>query len=485
MVRYRVLGNFAINQKVERTEVETVTKIKTLSEPSIFHMFPGNQRPSYHSSQGGPSYSGGENYGPTGGPSPSQSYNGNNGGSWGPPQGPSLGGYSRPAAPTGGSDPGSYGRYDLNSQQFNQQQQQYQQRQNQQHQYMQQHNQGPGASAPNSSYDSNGNYRLYNGQMQVPSAPQSFGQNSNMTFQYSNCTGRKKALLVGINYFGTKSELRGCINDIKNMSVFLNQYYGYSYDDMVMLTDDQQDSARLPTRRNIMNAMQWLVRDARPNDSYLFHISSHGGLVPDRNGDEEDGFDSCIYPVDFEQVGPIIDDEMHDVMVKPLPPGCKLMALFDCCHSGTALDLPFVYSTKGVVKEPNLWKDAGSGALRAFVDYERGNMSGAFSAVSGIFKKVTNSNARNRDAIIRSKMSSADVVSLSGCKDDQTSADATEAGRNTGAMSWAFISVLSQNRNQSYLSLLNGMRSLLSAKYSQKPQLSASHPQDMNIAFIL
>lgn len=451
-------------------------------------MFPGNQRPNYPPPSGNPHYGQNEGFNRPSGP-PGNSYRE----SYDPPQGP-PGGFSRPSVPPPPTNRanGGFNGYDLNSQQFQQQQQQYQQQQNQQHYNqqqmgMQQNQQGGGnVHSPNNSYDANGNYlQQSGGQLQVPTTPQSFGNNSNMTFQYSNCTGKKKALLVGINYFGSKNELRGCINDVKNMSLFLTQYYGYSYDNMVMLTDDQQDYNRIPTRQNIINAMQWLVRDARPNDSYFFHISSHGGLVPDQNGDEEDGFDSCVYPVDFEVAGPIIDDEMHDIMVKSLPPGCKLTALFDCCHSGTALDLPFVYSTKGVVKEPNLWKDAGSGAFRAFVDYERGDLSGAISAVSGIFKKVTNSNTGNRDAIIRSKMSPADVVSLSGCKDDQTSADATEAGRNTGAMSWAFISVLSQNSNQLYLSLLNNMRGLLSAKYSQKPQLSASHPQDMNIAFIL
>lgn len=306
-----------------------------------------------------------------------------------------------------------------------------------------------------------------------------------MTFQYSNCSGRRKAVLIGINYIGTKNQLRGCINDVKNMSSFLNQRFNYSWDDMVILTDDQNEQARIPTRANIIRAMQWLVKDARPNDSYFFHVSGHGGLVPDQDGDEEDGFDSCIYPLDFETAGPIIDDEMHDLMVKPLPAGCRLTALYDCCHSGTALDLPFVYSTKGVVKEPNLWKDAGTGALKAFMSYETGNLSGALLAVSGIVKKVSNHNSLNRDAIIRSKMSAADVISLSGCKDDQTSADATEAGQNTGAMSWAFISVLQQQPNQSYLSLLNETRTLLSAKYSQKPQLSVSHPQDMNLKFIM
>ncbi|GEQ71147.1 hypothetical protein JCM33374_g4828 [Metschnikowia sp. JCM 33374] len=401
-----------------------------------------------------------------------------------PPQGPPPGNYY--GGPPPGPPPQGYYGGNLNSSQFQQQQMQYQQQQNSSFQQHEQYDRAP--PPPNSSYDSSGNYtgNAYQQPMgPPPSAPQSFGQNSNMTFQYSNCTGKKKALLIGINYYGTNNELRGCVNDVKNMSSFLNRYYGYSYDDMVILTDDQRETARLPTKDNIIRAMQWLTRNASPNDSYFFHMSSHGGLVPDQDGDEESGFDSCVYPLDFETAGPIIDDEMHDLMVKPLPPGCKLVALFDACHSGTALDLPFVYSTKGVVKEPNLWKDAGSGALQAFMNYESGDISGAMSAVSGIFKKVTNHKSTDRDNIIRSKMSSADVVSLSGCKDDQTSADATEAGKSTGAMSWAFISVLTENTNQSYLSLLNNMRTLLSAKYSQKPQLSASHPQDMNLAFIM
>jgi len=40
----------------------------------------------------------------------------------------------------------------------------------------------------------------------------------------------------------------------------------------------------------------------------------------------------------------------------------------------------------------------------------------------------------------------------------------------------AFITVLSQNKNLSFQQLLNGIRDILKAKYSQKPQLAASHP---------
>ena len=57
------------------------------------------------------------------------------------------------------------------------------------------------------------------------------------------------------------------------------------------------------------------------------------------------GYDECIYPADFKQAGEIIDDQLHDLLVRPLPPGCRLTAIFDSCHSATVMDLPYVVSS--------------------------------------------------------------------------------------------------------------------------------------------
>lgn len=43
-------------------------------------------------------------------------------------------------------------------------------------------------------------------------------------------------------------------------------------------------------------------------------------------------------------------------------------------------------------------------------------------------------------------------------------------------MSWAFISAIKANPKQSYVELLNSVRDILETKYTQKPQLSSSHP---------
>ncbi|CAO3589967.1 unnamed protein product [Absidia cylindrospora] len=298
-------------------------------------------------------------------------------------------------------------------------------------------------------------------------------------FQLSNCQGRKRALLIGINYFKSKNELRGCINDVQNVKTFLTSLYNFRPEDMVVLTDDQKESRFIPTRQNIISGMQWLVANARPNDSFFFHYSGHGGSVKDTDGDEDDGYDETIYPVDHDRYpgtsGQIVDDEMNAIMVQRLPRGCRLTAIFDSCHSGTALDLPYVYSTKGAIKEQNLFKDAGSGLLKAGMSYATGNVGGAISSLMSIGNKViTGKKADQR--LKQFKGTEADVISFSGCRDDQTSADAVINSKATGAMSYALTTVLRSNRNQSYLQLLNSIRAILSEKYSQRPQLSCSHP---------
>jgi hypothetical protein len=320
----------------------------------------------------------------------------------------------------------------------------------------------------------------------LPNGPQAFGHGApqSYAYQYSKCTGRRKALLIGINYFGQRGQLRGCINDVRNMTAYLVEHFGYKREDMVILTDDQQRQMSIPTKQNILRAMHWLVKDARPNDSLFFHYSGHGGQTKDLDGDEPDGYDEVIYPVDFRHKGHITDDEMHRIMVQPLQAGVRLTAIFDSCHSGTALDLPYIYSTSGVIKEPDMAKEAAQGLLGVVSSYSRGDMGGMFSASKDFWKKfTTGEEAHSRS--LATKTSPADVVMFSGSKDDQTSADATIAQQATGAMSWAFVTALKKNPQQSYVQLLNSIRDELAQKYTQRPQLSCSHPLNTNLPFVM
>lgn len=341
----------------------------------------------------------------------------------------------------------------------------------------------PGMPSVNSNGYLNGDYHAL---PPPPSSTQSFGGGAPQSygFKYSNCTGRRKALLIGINYFHQRGQLRRCINDIKNMSSFLHDNFGYRRDDMVILTDDQQNLMSQPTKQNILRAMHWLAKDAKANDSLFFHYSGHGGQTKDLDGDKDDGYNEAIYPVDFQRSGHIVDDEMHRIMVQPLEAGVRLTVIFDSCHSGTALDLPYIYSTQGILKEPNLAKEAGKGLLGVISQYSQGDLGEVSTKLMGLFKKAQ----RGDDAYnkkMATKTSPADVIIWSGSRDYQTSADATIAAQATGAMSWAFINALKKNPQQSMVQLLNSIRDELAAKYNQKPQLSCSHPLDTNLLFVM
>lgn len=88
-------------------------------------------------------------------------------------------------------------------------------------------------------------------------------------------------------------------------------------------------------------ALYWLVLGCKPGDSLVFHFSGHGAQQRNTFGDEKDGMDETICPVDFEVNGMIVDDQINEAIVRPLGPGVRLHAIIDACHSGTVLDLPW------------------------------------------------------------------------------------------------------------------------------------------------
>ncbi|KAH6916790.1 metacaspase [Coprinopsis sp. MPI-PUGE-AT-0042] len=305
-------------------------------------------------------------------------------------------------------------------------------------------------------------------------------QEEEQDWEYSKCNGRKKALLVGVNYFGTGGELSGCINDVQNVHQFLTSHWDYNEEDVRVLTDDQQDPQSQPTKENIIEAAQWLVEDAQPDDALFFHFSGHGTHVEDTHGDEHDGRDEAICPVDYEEAGVIVDDQLHELLVKPLPVGCRLTVIFDACHSGSALDLPYMYSTEGKIKEPNRLADAGKGLMSAVKSYNAGDMGGVFRSAQTCSKLPPIRIARR----MNKRRLQGLAMRMCGCKDEQTSADTVEGGEATGAMSFALISVLTANPQVSYKQLLVEVRQILRDKYSQKPQLSSSHPIDTDLDFV-
>eukprot|EP00438_Fugacium_kawagutii_P003769 Skav207393 [mRNA] locus=scaffold2421:88998:92883:+ [translate_table: standard] len=105
---------------------------------------------------------------------------------------------------------------------------------------------------------------------------------------------------------------------------------------------DSPGHDKRPTRANIKSAIAWLVDGASAGDALFFHYSGHGGRVPRTDGRGE--WHETLCPADMDEAGMIHDNELFEMLVKPLPKGCRLTCILDACHSAGALDLPFIFT---------------------------------------------------------------------------------------------------------------------------------------------
>ncbi|XP_027106255.1 metacaspase-1 isoform X4 [Coffea arabica] len=169
--------------------------------------------------------------------------------------------------------------------------------------------------------------------------------------------GKKRAVLCAVSYYGQRHRLKGTVNDVRCMKYFLVERMGFPNDSILLLSEEEPNPSLIPTKYNIRKALQWLVQGCQSGDSLVFHYSGHGSQQRDLNGDEIDGYDEMLLPVDHQIEGTILDDEINATIVKPLPSGAKLHAIIDACHSGTVLDLPFLcrMNSEGYY----VWEDHG------------------------------------------------------------------------------------------------------------------------------
>ena len=249
--------------------------------------------------------------------------------------------------------------------------------------------------------------------------------------------------------------------------------------------------------------MKWLVKDAESGDSLFFEYSGHGGTAKDTDGDESDLQDETICPEDYATSGIITDDLMNTILVQSLPTGCHLTCIYDSCHSGSALDLPFTYTvdgnldivcknnTKAIMKTAlaagmSLCKGDKAGAMKSLKDgfsliQEGGGISSLWGGSDEDKTDVDNA----REKMLEEKGTMADVMQLAGCKDSQTSADACIEGSHKGAMSFAFMKTITEKPGCSYTELLQSLREILAGDYSQIPQMSTGKVTDMNSPFAI
>lgn len=154
----------------------------------------------------------------------------------------------------------------------------------------------------------------------------------------------KRALIIGISDYGNAMEdpnkwsnINGA-NDVALLSPLLKKQ-DYK---VTSLVDSQA------TYSNITNALKKLTKDAKKGDIVYLHFSMHGQPFEDLNGDEADGWDEALIPVDaqmyyeedmYDGGKHLIDDELESFFAKirsKIGTNGELFVVLDACHSGTA-----------------------------------------------------------------------------------------------------------------------------------------------------
>ena len=213
----------------------------------------------------------------------------------------------------------------------------------------------------------------------------------------------KYALLIGITYPNTSAALPGCDNDIYEIYKFLKRR-GFTDFDVLCDTnifDEFDITVKDPLANNIVHSFFKLLSWCRtnPNGTVFLHYSGHGAQVADNNWifdsvnkiwktEEEDGKDECMVTQDLNY----ISDDKLKWLFSQLPSTITLFSLMDSCHSGTSFDLKYY--------------------------------------LKNINQEVTEA---NYDSI------NANIVMISGCKDEQYGESYKFGDKWYGVMSYSFL----------------------------------------------
>lgn len=257
----------------------------------------------------------------------------------------------------------------------------------------------------------------------------------------------KKAFCVGINDypFGEQNDLRGCVNDAVGWAALLKDHFDFT--DVKTLTDKEA------TKDNMIAGIKRLLTGAKSGDVLVFTNASHGTYEADEDGDEP-GYDEALCPYDTDS-NLILDDELR-ALFADVAAGVRLNVISDSCHSGSVTRVVVADSRRQRRNRelpPGVWGGRtldGQQMRAARVKKQKGGEKFPESGMKEIL--------------------------LSGCKSNQTSADAHIDGDFHGAMSfYAVQAITDADYKLTYRQLHERLSTMLiNEMYEQAPQLEGT-----------
>lgn len=236
----------------------------------------------------------------------------------------------------------------------------------------------------------------------------------------------KQGLLIGINYISNESkndDLHGCVNDMNNLCEFLENECHFFKEQFIVL--ENKDASY----DNIKKEIEYLVYYSNkfPGSELWFSYSGHG--TSQYSFFEKDNRSEVICPSDYQTAGLISDVWLQDNFIRKLHKDTKLFVLMDCCNSGSNMNLPYCLEN-------------GMEAKRDY-DYDANEL--------------------------------CTIVKISGCRDDQTSADYYDNidKEFQGALTNEFLKL--DYRSSMATNIQTIVRNLTYRGFTQRPVLSFSN----------
>jgi len=253
----------------------------------------------------------------------------------------------------------------------------------------------------------------------------------------------KRALLIGSNFSETKFPLRGCINDLKNINAYLRER---GFTDITIVSDDEP--LKKTTRPTIIKELTDFLAKSKDEETLYIHFSGHGIQRYTMDRDEEDGMNELICTYEENKTMSFIsDNQMNQIIQTNLVKGATLYIVFDCCHSGTMLDLRYTYND---------------------------TLQDWFAS----------------DIVKDTRTDCGHIIMLSGCCDEQTSADAlmpcdTNGVNYQGALTYSLLNAMNKDKEIEIGRIYNKtLQYLYENNYEQYPLLSTNKPFAVTCDFL-
>jgi hypothetical protein len=300
---------------------------------------------------------------------------------------------------------------------------------------------------------------------------------------------RQKALLVGINdYPDPANRLEGCVNDVFTMSSVL-QDCGFPADVIRTCLDSRA------TAKGILDRFEWLLDQAKPGDELVFYYSGHGAQVPEYGENfEPDHHVETLVPWDFDWSPEtyVADDQIYD-LYSQLPYECRLIMIFDCCHSG-GIDRAGTSRPRGIappddIRHRELKWDSKT-EMWVSRDFRRINedftpdadVAGKFFGKEGATQRLGRASMlrglSSRQYLRRKKEKQPAALGpylpliIEACGENELSYEYRHGAASHGAFTFSFANILRRKKSISFQQLVDATGAQLTElQYNQRPRI--------------